>query len=252
MNRRKYKVILAILFAIVFISGGFISVDWYGFYIGLTKYDTALYSYIAKSIILMLSIFLVFLIGKDGLNKKDSFLLKLIYIFIILADISFILFKEPYMGIGLFSIVQICLILRNTMAIKDNYKGNKSHRLKSSLFINLILGTIFLIISFLRIINGLIDRPILLLLMLSYSILISISLWTSLANILLDIFPKSNGVLAVMGMVFFILCDLHVGLALSLNHGVSRSIAENLIWVFYTPALTLVALSGYNPKSYKI
>lgn len=251
MNQRKYKVIAIILFAIVFISGGFISLDWYGFYIGLAEYNASLYSYIAKSIILLLSIFLVFLIGKDGLNKKDTFLLRLVYIFIILADISFILFKEPYMGIGLFSIVQICLILRNTLAIKDNYKGDNSYRLKTSLFINLILGTIFLIINFLRIINGLIDRPILLVFMLSYSLLISMSLWTSLANILLGIFPKVNGALAVMGMIFFILCDLHVGLSLSLNHGASKSIAQNLIWVFYTPALTLVALSGYNLKSYQ-
>lgn len=251
MNRRKYKVIVIILFGIVFISGGFIALDWYRFYIGLTEYDSALYSYIAKSIILLLSVVLVFLIGKDGLNKKDSFLLKLIYIFIILADISFILFNEPYMGICLFSIVQICLILRNTLAIRYNSKGDKLYRLKSSLFINLILGTIFLITNFLRLINGLIDRPILLLFMLSYSLLISISLWTSLANILLGIFPKVNGVLAVIGMIFFILCDLHVGLSLSLNHGAPKSIAQNLIWVFYTPALTLVALSGYNLKSYQ-
>ena len=92
------------------------------------------------------------------------------------------------------------------------------------------------------------DEKLLLVIMVLYGMMISISLWTAIANYLLKLFPKTNSIMISLGMIFFVLCDINVGLSLILPASLTRTISLNLIWVFYTPALTLLALSRYRYK----
>ena len=87
-----------------------------------------------------------------------------------------------------------------------------------------------------------------------YVLLVTISLWTAFCSFSIGHFPKRNSLLATLGLFFFYLGDLFVTFSLSGEQkwsGVSDSLQNlglNLIWMVYTPALLLLALSV---KKYK-
>ncbi len=248
MDKSKFKFVWIIIFLIIFISGSFITLDWARLFIVKEelKYHRFPYTYIAKFLIVILSTTLVFIIGKNGLSYSDTKNLKFIYIFIILADISLVIFKEPYIGIILFSIVQLRLISRNGLAILKNFTIDKSKVLSNNIFINIVLATVLFMLIIMKIANNLMKESTLFYILQFYVILLSTSLLISIANLLLKIFPRPNSILVTIGMFFFVLCDLNVGLTMALQLGNFSLIADSLIWMFYTPALTLIALSGYN------
>ncbi|MBU5314027.1 hypothetical protein KQI38_18515 [Tissierella carlieri] len=248
MDKSKFKFVWIIIFLIIFISGSFITLDWARLFIVKEelKYHRFLYTYIAKFLIVILSTTLVFIIGKNGLSYSDTKNLKFIYIFIILADISLVIFKEPYIGIILFSIVQLRLISRNGSAILKNFTIDKSKVLSNNIFINIVLATVLFMLIIMKIANNLMKESTLFYILQFYVILLSTSLLIAIANLLLKIFPRPNSILVTIGMFFFVLCDLNVGLTMALQLGNFSLITDSLIWMFYTPALTLIALSGYN------
>lgn len=238
------------MFFIVFVSGGFVALDWTKFFI-FTKNNritSNIYSYSAKYLIVLMTSILVFIIGRDGINKKDTTMLCLIFMFIILADLSLATLVEPYIGIFFFSIVQLLLIVRNGCGFIKNYRQDESNNLKKSLFINTILSTIFFVVNIIQILRELIDKPSLLYMMIFYALLISVSLWTAIANLLLKIFPRINAILITIAMLCFVLSDLNVGLSFALQLSKQKLFIEGIIWIFYTPALTLIAFSGYDLK----
>lgn len=248
MDKSKFKFVWIIIFLIIFISGSFITLDWARLFIVKEelKYNRFLYTYIAKFLIVILSTTLVFIIGENGLSHSDTKNLKFIYIFIILADISLVIFKEPYIGIILFSIVQLGLISRNGSAILKNFTIDKSKVLSNNIFINTVLATVLFILIIMKVANNLMKESTLFYILKFYVVLLSASLLIAIANLLLKIFPKPNSILVTIGMFFFVLCDLNVGLTMALQLGNFSLITDSLIWMFYTPALTLIALSGYN------
>ena len=128
----------------------------------------------------------------------------------------------------------------------------KESPLKSSLFINTILSTVLFLLFLMKLINEHLDERLLFIVIVFYGLVVSTSLWAAFANYLLKLFPKTNSILVSLGMLFFVLCDINVGLSLALPHGLAKTISSNLIWIFYTPALTLIGLSGYNLKSLRI
>ena len=107
MIKNKLAIIVSL---ILMISGGFIALD-------LVKAP----SLVLKGLIVFLTSLLVFVINRDGLSKEDTSLLKLIYILIILADLSLILFKKAYTGIIIFFFAQCFLIYRNYRCIYRRY-----------------------------------------------------------------------------------------------------------------------------------
>lgn len=250
MSKTKFKLIIAILALIIFISSSFITLDWARFFVIKEDiiYNRFIYTYISKFLIVILTAILVSMIGKDGISKKDTNMLKLIYVFIVLADIALGLLMKPFLGIFLFSIVQISLIYRNGNELFSIIKNNGFKLILGNLVINTILSTILLLLIISDIISNMLNEQLLFYIMIFYASLISISLWTAVANMSLNIFPKLNSRLITFGMVSFVLCDLNVGLSFVLNRGTLWLIADSLIWIFYTLALTLIALSGYDER----
>lgn len=249
MSQGKINFITLILFLIAMISLIFIFLDFFPLISANKGQENAsLYSYSFKAIVVLLTTLLVFITGKDHLDYNDSIRMKIIFLLILLADLSLALFPTPVIGIFFFSLVQLGLILRNSLEMKENIRAIGNYQLRSSLFINIILVTIFFILNLIRIMDQHMDEKLLLVIMVLYGMMISISLWTAIANYLLKLFLKTNSIMISLGMIFFVLCDINVGLSLILPASLTRTISLNLIWVFYTPALTLLALSGYRYK----
>jgi len=79
-----------------------------------------------------------------------------------------------------------------------------------------------------------------------YGIVLSISLWAGLAANTLELLPKRNSVMVAVGMICFYCCDVLVGLDAVMEAGLPWLWANSLIWIFYIPALVLLALSCYR------
>ncbi len=246
MRQKKKKYLSIILSFIALASIGFIIVDWKSLISKTNERDLALYSYTFKAIIVFLTSLLVFIAGKDYLDYRDIKLMRVIFALIIVADAALILFNTPVVGILFFSFVQLLLIFRNSYGMREKIKSEGDHHLRKSLFINTILVTTFFLLILLNLINMYLEDDMLLFTMLLYSLMISLSLWAAIANYLLRLFPNINSIMIALGMIFFVLCDINVGLSLILPKSLIKTISSNLIWIFYTPALTLLALSSYK------
>lgn len=230
---KKTKIIIIIIGLILLTSGGFIALD-------LVTHSLSI---IFKGFIVFLSTILVFLINNDGLDKSDTKLLKLSFILIIFADLSLLFFNEPYMGISIFFLVQCMLIYRNCRYIYGIYSYKE---ILDKYNIVIILTLITLLIIYLLISRNFLENKILFIFFTLYGLIKSGSVFAAITNYRLKLFPKINSKLLLIGVICFYLCDICVGFTLTFKTGFISGLSSVLIWIFYTPALTLIGLSGYD------
>lgn len=74
----------------------------------------------------------------------------------------------------------------------------------------------------------------------AYIAVVCIALWAALVQNLHDRFPDSVGDRILAGTLLFSACDIAIGARLVLT-GQHKQVAGILVWVFYLPALTLLA-----------
>lgn len=226
---------------ILILSGSFITLD-------LVKASvmpslSPIPSLALKGAIVFLTTLLVFFINNHSISKKDISLLKSIYVLIVLADLSLLIFKKPFIGIIIFFIVQSLLIYRNSGNVFREYSLKEIFNINTIFFA--LLLTILLLIYLIFIKNHTKDTY-LFILFIFYGIIKSCSVLTATISFRFNFFPNKNGILMLIGVICFYFCDLNVGLSLIMGAGLIKTLSSILIWIFYTPALTLIALSGYD------
>lgn len=198
---------------------------------------------VIKRINVLLAASLIWLAGKNSFNRRDTALMKIVFVIIGFGEICF-LAQMPVLGIVFFALCQ-CLL------IKRHGQGLIPKLLKTTLRKRLLLSllALFLLIIYCSVIVQLYPYIALNSIVLSggiYGILISFSLWTGLACHILTLRPNKNSRLIASGMLCFFFCDILVGLDGLLSYSTAWIIATSFIWVFYTPAITLLALSCYR------
>lgn len=242
MTNRKKLYVSITLFIILALSIWFIILDFSRFYSQNYSYD--IYpSALLKRINVLLAAFIAWVIGKDGLSLKDSRRMKAAFIFIILGEAAFAI-GERVFGVGMFAVCQTLLIVRNSTGIKYKLKhaSNKQKKMLiiSSAIVVLIIAVFsFLFASFIKVFSIALAIYI-------YGIILSISLWSGLASCILALLPKMNSVMAAVGMICFYCCDVLVGLDAAMEVGFPWLLVNSFIWIFYIPALVLLALSCYK------
>lgn len=200
------------------------------------------------NIVKRLSVFLVAIIvvisGKDSLTKKDSVLLKLAFAAICSAELAF-LFHSTYGGIGFFLVSQIMLIFRNGQGIKQKLNTmDKATKYKLIACGTAIFVAYGLILAF--VFYPVIKLSVLFAAFIVYGSVLGTSLWTGIANYILKLFPKKNSIMVSIGMTCFFVSDILVGLVMIIKTGIIYQLADCFIWVLYTPAIILLAFSGYK------
>lgn len=236
----KSKTTIIISFVLI-IAGAFIGLDLVR-YFNVTNIED-IYSMTLKAAIVLLTSLLAFNIGGHGLSRKDERLLRLIYLLIILADLSLLIFDKAYLGIAIFFLVQSCLIYRNVSYISNRYSFVETSDRFVIIFASLLIVMLLIYINMIR---SRLDDLLLLILFIVYGAIKSLSLLTSILAFKLKVFPKTNRTLLLIGVVCFYICDLNVGLAMAFRGDSLGNLSNVLTWIFYTPALTLIALSGYD------
>ena len=196
-----------------------------------------------KRINVILAALLVWLSGKDSLDKHDVTRMKIVFMAIGCAEVLFLLAK-PAQAIGFFVVCQCILVSRHCTGLNNKLKRADSSQKRKLALISLTLIT--LLFSGVTILYPLTDSNTPILMGVLYGLILSISLWAGIANFILSLFPEKNSKIIAIAMVFFYLGDILVGLDGLLSSGPLWLIATSLIWVFYTPAITLLAISSYK------
>lgn len=245
MNTATKKRVRLLLLPILVFFLVFVTIDFSRFFRedGI-DYSVPFASLFFKGGVVLCTTLLVFVIGKDGLSQKDRNRLRLMAVLVMIADVMLLMGKTA-VGIVVFAAVQSVLMRRNSRYFLQGFRqaGDSRRALLVTTGTVLLVWTLLLqIFVFYPLLQGNALQWVII----GYALFVSASAWVAIANRLLKLFPRPNSTMVAIGMLCFLLCDLNVGLLLSLPEGVPRLLAESFIWVFYTPALTLLALSGYR------
>lgn len=198
---------------------------------------------IIKRLIVLLSAALVWLGGKDCLNSQDNQRMKAVFIFISLGEVCFLISK-PLIAIFFFAICQCLLITRHCRGILGKLMAANFGQKRKLALAALSLASLLFIAA--AILYPIISLSSLVLMGIGYGFILCISLWVGLANFVLGLFPLPNARMIALGMLCFFCCDILVGMDGLLGYSTAWILTSSFIWVFYAPAITLLALSSYR------
>ena len=238
-NKRLYIIFMLSVTAVLCVC--FIALDF-------SRFLNLDYSYdifpgaLLKRICVIIAAIIAWSAGRDGLSPRDNRLMKAAFIFAVFGETAF-LFRERAIGVGMFALCQTLLIIRNSTGLgyKLTRAGSRQIRRLAVSGIIIIISVIFPFLS-----GYLFKTDITLNIVYLYGIILSISLWAGLACNILGLLPQVNAGMAAWGMICFFCCDVLVGLDAVLEAGLPWLLANSFIWIFYIPALVLLALSCYR------
>lgn len=240
MIRKPYiSVVISIILAL---SIWFMVLDFSRFISFNYRYD--IYpSAILKRINVLLASFIAWSVGKDAESLRGAKIMKAAFVLVCMGEAAFAI-GQRVTGVGMFALCQTLLIVRNSTGFsfrlaQASYK-QKKRLLLSGIIVSLILVTLLLMAASLINLNSS-YRAIYI-----YEILLSASLLAGLACNILGLLPQKNARLVAAGMLCFYCCDVLVGLDAVLKPGLPWLLSNSFIWVFYIPALVLLALSCYR------
>ncbi len=251
-TRGKQKRVWFLLGLIILLTASFLTFDWTQYYFDLVRVaDPELaYSRIAKTVTSFLIFLLALSIGDDGINEADPRKLRWAFVAIFAGDLMFLLDEiDPvfdYVAILSFLVSQVLLALRNGQGFRAYFRrksgiGDYVGDVLLGLAVLVITGLLFV----LTLLENLKGSPMLYVVII-YALFLDLSLWTGWVALRVRYFPKVNANLIVLGATCFFIGDYLVGFNLSLEPSVQRATTVFLTWVFYAPAITLLALSGYR------
>jgi hypothetical protein len=248
MKKSKKMLMAFILLIMLILSIWFMVLDFSRFFNQDYSYDI-FPSAVLKRICVILAASIAWSVGRDGLDPRDSRLMKAAFLFACIGETAFAV-NERIIGVWSFGICQLLLIIRNLRGFGCGlYNAGKIQKR-----LLLITGiSILLVIGVFVFVFAVFDKSMSIhTAVLIYGILLSISLWAGLAAHILHLLPPANSVMAALGMICFFCCDVLVGLDAALEAGLPWLLANSFIWVFYIPALTLLALSCYKHAGNRI
>ena len=254
MGIPKYIYLFIALVVILFIS--FFIRDWIVFYqCGAVEYclrESSHYQHIAKFIVPVIAGAMTLFIGKNAVGTKDRRFLQAAFVMIICADACFKIFHNfviPYeentgefisFGIIFFLLAQLLLVFRHTRVSETD--RSFPWILFFPLAVSISMAVLYLF--------GIYDS-IMFFASISYGPYLLCSLYAAWKTSSTGFYPQRNARQIKIGMVCFTACDLLTGLSLitGADHSaceIMATISHNFIWCLYTPALILLALSGYR------
>lgn len=244
MNIKKKTIIKAGLLTILLIMLYFIFINTYHLFFLKSTFAYE-HTWLLKRLIPFVCVAIVFLIGKDNINKKDATFLKLSYLMILGAEISFIL-NKLILGIAFFGVCQILLSIRHSAGISKSIKEN----LKFLLFLGAVI-LIIVIILISTVFYPALGMNVLFSSIIVYGIILGISLWIGIANYFIGtVFPKKNALMIMIGIILFFVSDILVGIEVIIEDAYNKNMLNLFLWILYVPAITLIALSGYKASKH--
>ncbi len=190
---------------------------------------------ILKRTAVMLAASIAWLAGQDGLGYA--------FVFACLGEAAFALRLRSF-GLAMFFVCQALLIIRNSQGFRRAYKHASVLQRKSLLIASVIIALAY--VSALAYAAGSTGFNAVAVAVYVYWSILNLSLLSAVACFILQLLPEKNAAMVCAGVFCFYCCDILVGLDAALDPGLPWLLANSFIWVFYIPALLLLALSCYK------
>ncbi len=248
----KQKRVCLLLGLILILAANFLTFDWTQYYFDLVRISDPelMYTRITKTLTSFLIFLLALSVSDDGINEVDPRKLRRAFIAIFAGDLMFLMDEiHPafdYVAILFFLGGQVLLVLRNGQGLRAYFRRKSSTGQYAGdilLGLAIVLGT-GLLFGF-TLFEHLQGTPLLYIIAV-YALFLDLSLWTGWMSLRAGYFPRTNALLIAIGATCFFVGDYLVGFNLSLEPSPQRATTLFLTWVFYAPAITLLALSGYR------
>lgn len=248
LSNRALAVSLIAVLAFLYVPG-----DWAVYILSKMGVPVPAWSRIAiagaKYLSSCLAFAVVWTTGEDRIDDRDIRLLRMAFAFLIAADFFMValfpvlsaLGRNPpewinTAGMVFFMAVQTCLIARHLRNSRSLFAGTRRAAVKNAAVELIILLAAAIPVTAAVSAAGKTALPVLAV----YGVYLLLSLYTAWGVFRRGFYPPLNQWLIALGMTFFFLCDLNVGLS-GLN-----DFATTLVWLFYTPALMMLSLSGVD------
>jgi hypothetical protein len=213
----KYISFLVVLIYIVFLNMDSITKNLGNEYSLYLKYSTIILCFI-----------LSLLIGSEGCNKTDKFLVQSARLFTVLADYFLVILDDCKYGILCFCIVQIIYIIRHNFVVKVKLY-------KLSLAAALIMTSLIMLLGRINLLD--LEKEVVME-GAAYGCILLLSLYIAL---------QTKDYLICIGMLLFFMCDINVAL-----YNITKEfILGFLIWLFYLPSQLVLTLSGFKNEYLK-
>lgn len=244
--------VLVLLGLIIFLSASFLTFDWTQYLLDQVRISDPelMYTRAAKTLTSFLVFLLAIGVGADGLGAADTRKLRYAFVAIFCGDLLFLLDElHPafdYAAVLAFLVGQVLIILRNGQGLREYLRGKPdAGRLGRAAALGagvLLMTAVLFVGTLLQHLRGSPMLPIIAV----YAVILDLSLWTGWMTLRTGRFPRRNAILIAAGATCFFVGDYLVGFNLSLEPSLQRATTVFLTWLFYAPAITLFALSGYR------
>jgi len=248
-SAQKKRQVLLFLGLILVLTSSFLTFEWAQYYFGVVNVadPERLYSRITKTLTSFLVFLLAIRVGDAGINQADPPMLKRAFIAIFLGDMLFLMDEfNPafdYLAVLAFLAGQVLITLRNGQGMGAYWRGKQNKMGDILMGAGILLATGLLFIATLY---PYIKGTAFLYIIPVYAIVLDLALWTAWMSLRAGYFPRANAWMIILGATCFFVGDYLVGFNLSLAPSIARVTTMFLTWLFYAPAITLLALSGYR------
>jgi len=242
----KFKIAFLLTAAVLFITGSFISIDWMNTISG----SNSLYPAFAKPTVSILCALIAFLAWRQNLSQKDFAWVAVSFICIVIVDVTMSIYVYSpdkalgssvfYIGAALSIVAHILFIIRHAKGFKF-LTAKRSGLSKWGFPLAFYLPVIAIFIALIPFLNKVGQFwPSLI-----YAIILTTSVWVAWEAFRNRSFPRTNAWLIALGVTFWFACEL-VGVVHNIEIGFLSTLAMNLTWHFYMPAILLLAFSAYD------
>ena len=241
MSSAQARLTRVLMGLVMFVTGTYVGVDWARFYYHFSSPYSAGAGY-ARTVLCAL---LVAMIGRARLDDRDARALLAAFAVTLVADYCLILNDWMIPGTLLFAVVHGLLVYRHAHGFRDSLSPpNRARTLRLLILTALVAygGTGVLLVA----VRSILERTHMLGLDAAYLVVLATSLWMAWGTRIRRFYPPRNAWYVAVGMTCFYFCDVTVGLAAALHDQRSGAVLDNLVAFFYSPALVLLAYSGYQ------
>lgn len=155
--------------------------------------------------------------------------LQVAFVFTLLGDISFRVIGRFLLGVAFFAVVQLIYAWRHAYGLALTLTD-----------LGVFVGAAMIsAVVYLKMVPGMAERGLRLPVGL-YIAVVGVALWAAVVQVLHGRFVEPVGTRIVLGTLLFTLCDLAIGARIVLT-GRRKQVMGVLVWVFYLPALALLA-----------
>lgn len=240
VGTRKATAIRVMMGLIMFLTGTYVGFDWAGFYYGFASPYPSRAGY-ARTVLCAV---LVWMLGRDCVDRRDARLLGAAFALTLVAD-WFILVQDQLLpGTALFFVVHGLLIVRHAAGLR----ASLTHKLRARSLRFLIPSALVAYggsAALMLLVAPILQRTGMLALDLAYVLVLTTSMWMAWGTLARTHYSRRNAWMVAIGMTCFFCCDVTVGLSAALKGTTPGTVLNNLVAFFYSPALVLLAYSGY-------